>query len=357
MSQRTALVIGATGISGYHAARHLLQEGWEVHGVSRRPGDGGPAGMVPVGLDVTDRDATAAALGDGAFTHVFFCAWSRQPTEADNRRVNGAMLDNVLDAITPARTLRHVALVTGLKHYIGPFEAYGQTPVETPFREDQPRLPYENFYYDQEDLLVERAARDGFTWSVHRAHTMIGLALGEANAMNMGVTLAVYGTICREQGRPFVFPGSPEQHAGPTDLTDADLLAEQMAWSATTPAGANQALNIVNGDVIRWRRLWGLLADRLGVPTAPYPGRARSLEEEMRGQDAVWDEIVARHGLRPTRLADLVSWWHTDSDLGRPMETFADMNRSRTLGFPGFRDTEHSLLALVDRLRGDRIIP
>lgn len=75
---------------------------------------------------------------------------------------------------------------------------------ETPFREEQGRQPVENFYYAQEDELFAASARQGFTWSVHRPHTIIGYAVG--NAMNMGVTLAVYATLCREAGLPFAFP-------------------------------------------------------------------------------------------------------------------------------------------------------
>ena len=101
--------------------------------------------------------------------------------------------------------MRHVALVTGLKHYLGPFEAYAKAQPDTPFSEEQARLPYENFYYVQEDILFAAAERDGFTWSVHRPHTLIGWALG--NAMNMGVTLAVYAAICRETGRQLPLPG------------------------------------------------------------------------------------------------------------------------------------------------------
>ena len=142
-------------------------------------------------------------------THVFFTAWLRQGNEAENCRVNGAMLRNLLAAVADSPDLHHVALTTGLKHYLGPFEAYAHTKPDTPFREDQARLPYPNFYYDydQEDILWEFAARIGFTWSVHRPHTVIGWAIG--NAMNLGVTLAVYAAICRETGQPFVFPGSP----------------------------------------------------------------------------------------------------------------------------------------------------
>src|SRR5439155_1610807 len=117
---------------------------------------------------------------------------------------------------------------------LGPFEAYAKAQPDTPFSEDQARLPYENFYYVQEDILFAAAERDGFTWSVHRPHTLIGWALG--NAMNMGVTLAVYGAICRERGRAFRFPGSREQWEAVTDVTDAGLLAEHLVWAATTPA-------------------------------------------------------------------------------------------------------------------------
>jgi nucleoside-diphosphate-sugar epimerase len=352
---RRALVVGASGISGHNVSELLVERGWEVWALSRRPAEG-LAGVAPVLVDVTDREAVRDALRDGGYTHLFYTTWSRQDSEARNREVNGAMLRNVLDALVPARTLRHVALVTGMKHYLGPFEAYGERSPDTPFREQQGRLPVANFYYDQEDILFDAAVRHDFSWSVHRAHTMIGWALG--NIMNMGVTLAVYGTICREQGRPFVFPGSPQQYDGITDVTDARLLAEQLVWSATTPAAANQALNVVNGDVFRWRRMWQVLADGLGVPTGAYPGSARSLDEEMAdGADAVWDEIVRRYDLRPTELSRLVSWWHTDGDLGRQLETFADMTKSRELGFTGFRRSDDSFLELFARLRAARIIP
>ena len=354
MSAKKALVVGASGISGSSTVSALLADGWDVSGLSRSHGPS-PEGMTSVHADLLDRAAVATALDGGRYTHIFYCSWLRQSTEAENRRVNGTMLRNVLDAVGPSGTVAHVALVTGLKHYLGPFEAYAKTPIETPFREEMDRVPYENFYYDQEDILFESSARFGFTWSVHRAHTMIGWAIG--NAMNMGVTLAVYGTMCREAGRPFVFPGSPQQYAGVTDITDAGLLAEQLVWSATNPAGANQALNTVNGDVFRWRRLWEVIAADLGVDTGPYPGHARSLEREMEGHDEEWDAIVARYGLVPNPMARLASWWHTDSDLGREVETFADMTKSRTLGFMGFRDSRRTFSGLFDRLREARIIP
>jgi nucleoside-diphosphate-sugar epimerase len=265
------------------------------------------------------------------------------------------MLQNLLNAVAGERSVRHVALVTGLKHYLGPFEAYAKAQPDTPFSEEQPRLPYENFYYVQEDVLFAAAARDGFTWTVHRPHTLIGWALG--NAMNMGVTLAVYAAICRETGRGFRFPGSHEQWEAVTDVTDASLLADHLVWASITPAASNQALNIVNGDVFRWRRMWPRLAAVLEVEPVGFNGELAPLVEQMADAGDVWPEIVRRHKLRDFDVGRLASWWHTDADLGRTIETFTDMGRSRRLGFAGVRDSESSFTDLFLRLRDERIVP
>src|ERR1700722_3624280 len=245
----SALVVGASGIVGNNLARHLHQRGWQVYGLARRP-PAGIEGVLPAAAALLDPQSRRVALQGLRPTDVFINAWLRQTTEAENIKVNRAMVRNVLDALAPAGSVRHVALVTGLKHYLGPFEAYGTgTLPATPFREEQPRLDLENFYYAQEDEVFAAAARDGFGWSVHRPHTIIGYALG--NAMNMGTTLAAYATICKETGRPFLFPGSAVQWNGLTDMTDARLLARQLEGAATTVAAHEGAFNFGNVDVFR----------------------------------------------------------------------------------------------------------
>jgi nucleoside-diphosphate-sugar epimerase len=349
-----ALVVGVTGISGGNVATRLLADDWTVLGLCRNP-ENVDARIETLTADLEDADSVKSAIEGIKPTHVFYTTWSRQPTEAENCDVNGRMLQNLLDAVSVEGSVRHVALVTGLKHYLGPFEAYAKVQPDTPFSEEQARLPYENFYYVQEDILFAAAERDGFTWTVHRPHTLIGYALG--NAMNMGVTLAAYAAICRETERGFHFPGSREQWEAVTDVTDAGLLADHLVWAATTPAAANQALNIVNGDVFRWRRLWPQLADALEVEAVGFNGEVTPLQDQMADASEVWPEIVRRHDLRDTDVEKIASWWHTDADLGRTIETFTDMGRSRRLGFDGIRDTQSSFLELFDRLRADRIVP
>ncbi len=349
-----ALIAGASGIAGSNLADLLVSQGWEVQGLARHPRADQP-GVTPVAADLLDAADLRAQLAPIAPTHVFITAWVRRDTEAENRVVNAAIVRNLLDAVAPAGTVRHVALVTGMKHYLGPFEAYARARPETPFREEVPRLPVENFYYDQEDEVFAAAARQGFTWSVHRASTIIGHALG--NLMNMGVTLAVYASICRETGRPFVFPGSRQSWDGLSDLTDARLLARQLLWASTADGGRDRAFNIVNGDVVRWRWLWPRLAGAFGVEPAPFPDRPEPLEPKLAGLGAAWRAIADRHGLVEPDLARLASAWHTDADLGREIECIADMTRSREAGFLDYRSTLGSFLDLFERLRVDRVIP
>jgi nucleoside-diphosphate-sugar epimerase len=252
--------------------------------------------------------------------------------------------------------VQHAALVTGLKHYLGPFEAYGRGVLPaTPFREDQERLAIDNFYYAQEDEVFAAAQRDGFTWSVHRPHTIIGYAVG--NAMNMGTTLAVYATLCREQGVPMRFPGSSVQWKSLVDMTDARLLAEHLEWASTTAKAANQAFNVVNGDVFRWSWMWRRIAAWFGVEAEELEGEGVPLEVQMADAAPVWKRISEREGLVETEISRLVSAWHTDADLGRPIEVIADMSKSRKLGFTAYQATDESFFELFARLRAERLIP
>lgn len=348
------MVVGASGIVGSATATLLIEHGWTVHGLARRPT--GQPGVHPVAADLQDADATRSALADVAPDAVFITTWLRQDSEAENIRVNGMMVRNLLDGLPKATAPRHVALVTGLKHYLGPFEAYGKGALpQTPFREEQGRLDVENFYYAQEDEVFAAAERDGFSWSVHRPHTVIGKAVG--NAMNMGTTLAVYATLCRETGRPFYFPGSTAQWAGLTDMTDARQLARHLLWATETEAAHDQAFNVVNGDVFRWQWMWSRIADWFELEAAPFTGDIHTLAEQMADDAAVWREIVGRYGLVEPDLARLASPWHTDADLGRPIEVVTDMSKSRRLGFTAYQPTDDAFSALFESLRADRLIP
>lgn len=350
-----ALIVGVSGVVGSALAEKLLAEGVEVYGLSR---GNSPvlAGCIALTADLTSPNAVREVLKDITVDKVFFSVWARQENEQQNIIVNGAMIRNVLAALGERLNGGHVALVTGLKHYLGPFDAYGKASVPmTPFREDHGRQPVDNFYYAQEDELFAAAAKYSFSWSVHRPHTIIGFALG--NAMNMGQTLAVYASMCKQNNQPFIFPGSEAQWNGISDMTDASLLAEQLVWAAKNESAKNNDFNIVNGDVFRWKWMWEQIADYFGVEAVGFNDKPRPLAERMDNAAAQWLVIAQQHDLREKNINKLVSWWHTDADLGRPMEVFTDISKSRKAGFTDYKCTLDAFIHLFEKLKTERLIP
>ena len=354
--EQSALVVGASGITGSNLAKLLIAKRWVTFGLSRNP-NSDINGLIPISADLLSEEGLKTALKDISPTHVFITSWMKMETEAENIRVNSLMIKNLLKVLSPKKSVQHVALVTGLKHYLGPFEAYakeGTLPV-TPVREEHPRLDIENFYYAQENEVYDAAKRDGFSWSIHRPHTVIGKAVG--NMMNMGTTLAVYASICKETGKRFQFPGSAAQWNGLSDVTDARVLAEHMIWASTTVSAGDQAFNIVNGDIFRWSWLWPEIANWFGVEATGFDGTIHPLEKELAGDGPVWKEITNKYNLKEPLLNRLASAWHTDLDLGRPIEVMTDMSKSRKYGFTIYQDTRSSFFDLFTTLREEKLIP
>jgi hypothetical protein len=130
-----------------------------------------------------------------------------------------------------------------------------------------------------------------------------------------------------------------------------------MLWAATTAAAANQDFNVVNGDIFRWSWMWGRIADWFGIEAVPFDGVVRLLEQQMADDDVLWRDVATRNNLVEADIRRLISPWHTDADLGRPIEVVTDMSKSRRLGFSLYQPTDDAFFALFARLRQDRLIP
>jgi hypothetical protein len=79
--------------------------------------------------------------------------------------------------------------------------------------------------------------------------------------------------------------------------------------------------------------------------------------QQMAGDAGIWRRIAERDGLVERDLARLASAWHTDADLGRPIEVVTDMSKSRRLGFTAYQPTDDAFFDLFEQLREDRLIP
>ena len=144
MKKNKALIAGALGVVGRAAAAYISElNDWEVIGVSRREPDF-QLNVRFLQLDLTDSNACRAILGRlNDVTHIFYCAYSPQPTFSDEADVNLVMLKNLVSELNTASSqLKHVQLVHGSKWYgchVGPYK--------TPAKEDDPRTLIPCFYF------------------------------------------------------------------------------------------------------------------------------------------------------------------------------------------------------------------
>lgn len=77
----------------------------------------------------------------------------------------------------------------------------------------------------------------------------------------------------------------------------------------------------------------------------------------MANVSPLWRRIAERQTLQEPELQRLSSPWHTDADLGRPIEAVTDMSKSRKMGFLRYQATDEAFFELFAQLRSDKIIP
>ncbi|PRQ27804.1 putative oxidoreductase [Rosa chinensis] len=358
------LVIGVTGQVGNSLAEILPVSDtpggpWKVYGVARRPRPNWDINypVEYVRCDISDAEDVKTKLSPLTdVTHIFYVTWTSRSSEAENCSVNGAMLRNVLSSVIPnAPNLLHVCLLTGTKHYDGPFDAYGKVQMhDAPSTEDLPRLNVPLFYYTLEDVLYEEAGKnENVTWSVHRPGLIFGLS---PYSMSSTVSMMCsYAAICKQEGLPLRFPGRREGWESYSEASDADLIAEQQIWAAVDPYARNEAFNINNGDVFKWKHMWKVLAEQYDIEEYGFD-EGFSLVEMMKDKGGVWDEIVRENQLRPTKLEEVGMWELVEIVLGGGAE-LSSMNKSKEHGFVGFRNSRNSFVAWIDKAKAYKIVP
>lgn len=360
MAKNKVLVAGATGLVGRAAIEEFSARGWEVAGVSRRVPDDLDAKAELISVDLTDRAACEAVFGAmDDVTHLVFAALYEKPglfagwRERDQMETNLAMLANLFEPLERAATgLRHVSILQGTKAYGAHFK-----PIEVPARESRPRDAHENFYWLQEDFLRDRQSGKPWTWTVVRPQIVFGHAVGAP--MNPIAAIGVYAAIRRELGLPLSYPGGP---ACVMEAADARIVAKMLAWAATEPAAGNEIFNVTNGDVFTWPGVWPAIARCFGMDEGrPEP---MLMAEEIPRYEAVWQELVTRHGLRRYTIRELVgdSFHYVDGigATGReraPPPAIVSTIKARRLGFHDCIDTEDMFAHWFDRLRALKILP
>lgn len=351
--------------------------------------------------------------------YIFFAAYLAQDKEEDAWEVNGRMLSNFLCALEKTGAVsevKRIILVTGAKQY----GVHLGVPKQ-PMLEDAPWLTSSewppNFYYNQQNILHDFCAKHKKEWVVTYPNDVIGYAQG--NFMNLSSALPLYVLVSKEMAggsNGIEFPGSPTFYTRFDCFTSAKLHAEFCAWAALEPRTANQAFNVVNGDVESWQNLFPKVTNYFGATVKPdqfksvYNGSGATVTDKIKGMvtgtndqssvtdmapkppvsteaDALglqdtpalqpskveqhidlvkwsqrddvkqtWNAIAEREGLDKA-IFDKATWGFLGFVLGRNFDLVISMSKAREFGWTGYRDTWASLKEVFEEMKAAGVLP
>ncbi|KAH6658239.1 hypothetical protein BKA67DRAFT_656446 [Truncatella angustata] len=281
----SAIVCGASGISGFHALRALLDTPrWSsIFILSRSPlSDKAKAFLTEeqlsrithVSVDLLSSAASIARdlrLAHVKADYLFYYAYLQPKSVIDPMspgavkeliETNVPMFQNLLDALPLADTIpRRILMQTGGKNY-GMHVGRVRTPlVES---DPQPRHIADNFYYHQEDAMRSFCEKfPGTAWNIVRPFGIVGSAPN--SPLNMFMCFAVYAIVQAQKGEPIEFGGDLDAWQFEAAHSTARLTGYLSEWAVLESDCANEAFNAVDGVTLSWDRFFGALAQWWGV--------------------------------------------------------------------------------------------
>jgi nucleoside-diphosphate-sugar epimerase len=399
----TAIVTGATGMTGYAIVKALAADPstWtKIFTLSRSQQGQDYKNIVHATLDLQNSAGDMAKQLSGVEAdYLFFCAYLARPDEGEAAKVNGAMLQNFLDALSitgAEKKLKRVFLTAGLKQY-----AVHQGRPKNPMYEtdpwlEQPDRPL-NFYYVQQRILAKAAEGKSWDWVVTYPEDVIGFA--KANFMNLATALGLYAAVSSalpESELPY--PGSEAGYMSYNCWTSSKMHAEFCKWASQAKGVGNETFNVINGDTQSWQDMWPKLAKRFGcrIPPNMFEGKSykdyesSSIELPFRppidehapamgmagrfGPSKIEQRIdLAKWSKRPEVIEaykklqkqfgldeaawEKATWGFSGFCLGRTYDCVASMTKARKLGWTGYQDTWEAYEETFAELEEAKMLP
>ncbi|KAA8911072.1 hypothetical protein TRICI_003934 [Trichomonascus ciferrii] len=413
----TAIVTGATGITGSAVVQELLKDDSyiKLYTFSRRNQGNLNPKVQHASLDLqNDAKEMAESLKGVSADYVFFCAYLEKSDPDEATEINGKMLSNFIEALTQTgatKQLKRFILTCGFKQH-----GVHLGPVKQPSEESDPLITNDitggswpsNFYYKQEQILVDASRNRHWEWVCTLPEDVLGYAKG--NFMNEATALGIYCSVCKAlPGSELPFPGNRLSYLALNTWTSARLHAKFCLWAAKAPNAGNNIFNVTNGDTQSFQNLWPKLAKRFGckVPDPMFPDNI-DLNTDTKGykqyepslvhlknkspmivhakdmglsnDPLVQNEPVLNLQIDPIKWAqrdDVKKTWeilrdkyNLDQDvwekatwaflsfvLGRSWNCVGNMNKARKLGWTGYADTWDDIEEILQTLEKEHMIP
>ncbi|KAJ5183456.1 hypothetical protein N7492_001072 [Penicillium capsulatum] len=329
----SAIVTGATGITGSAIVHHLLQDPSydTIYSFSRGNPGYEHAKIRHVTLDLQSSAQDMAKVFHGVSAeYIYFCAYLAPNDPIELSRVNMVLVSNFLEALEisgAASRIKRFILTCGFKQYgvhIG--------PAKQPFLEDDPLLEKDAggvswppiFYYEQQRILANAARKGGWEWVATLPEDVLGYARG--NFMNEATAIGLYCAVSKAlPGSELPFPGSKANYFAFNCWTSANLHAKFCLWAATAPGAGNQIFNVMNGDTESFQNLWPRLATRFGcrIPDPMFPNGGTPNTKGFKKYESSTMQLPNKPPLKVTASALGLS---TDSDLENQPQLFLQVD-------------------------------
>ena len=233
-----------------------------------------------------------------------------------------------MDALVLSNAIpKRILLQLGAKYY-----GVHLGPTQVPQEEDDPRVLIEpNFYYPQEDKVIEFCRQHGSHWNTTRPASIPG-AVRDA-AMNLCLPLAIYASVQKHLGKPIEYPSDLTAWEMTEQLSSAMMNSYLAEWIVLTEAAKDESFNSSDSSPFAWGKFWPKLASWYKIdykrpntdPSAAYREVKTPYDPPPRGFGppavlrtsftladwaakpeirAAWKEIADKHDLVDRELTD-----------------------------------------------------
>ena len=397
-----ALVVGATGISGFNTIRALLDtpDRWsKVYAVSRSPLSEKSLSLLSqqqrsriqhVSVDMTSsaEDIAQALRKAGVVADYIFYYAYMSPTSGKSAMDPKTADELVESNVPPFKSFLGSLPIAGIKPNRILLQTGGKSygvhigRVRTPLVESdpQPRHLSPNFYYPQEDALRAFCDQHPETkWNMVHPFSIIGAI--EHASMNTFMGFGIYAAIQAQRGEPLKFGADFTSWQFEAAHSTARLTGYLSEWAVLEERCANQSFNAQDGGPVSFDRFFHELARWYGVKEVQGPefDESRLQTTSLAGgkdsplgygpptqvrysfmladwaRDPVnrsaWEEIMAKSNGKVTENP-----WDGDgkdflmADFAYLPFGTASMNKTKRYGFSGFVDTLESVFEMFQEM-------